>query len=375
MSARVVSKYVSKMTRSTRREDGITLVLALWTLVGLLVDAYFHSTDPGLESFWTPWHALFYSGFTATAAWIGWMALSRQKGVGNWFDWAPVGYRPAMVGLVIFAAGGIGDAIWHSIYGVETSIDALLSPTHLLLFAGLLLILSAPFRSAWLQFEVTRPSLGWFLVPLLSLSLTTSVIAFVFFYAWAPSLSGLMSFPYDPNGDEFPAEHAVITIMLSTFIAFVPLMLASRRWRLPFGTASIFLPFIGLTISLGFDEDFIGIPALLAAGLAADGLISIGAPRSVVTAAPPLVLWSAFFAVVSTTDAGLGLTPEIWGGSIVLSSMVMLGIEVVQRCSEQTARLVDLSLHDISPIEPGIDTVGARAGREADQLTGHPIDS
>ena len=41
-------------------------------------------------------------------------------------------------------AGAIGDMFWHIIFGIEVSIDALLSPTHLLLLIGALLILSGP---------------------------------------------------------------------------------------------------------------------------------------------------------------------------------------------------------------------------------------
>jgi hypothetical protein len=33
-------------------------------------------------------------------------------------------------GLGIFAMGGVGHGIWHTDFGIETSIYALLSPTH-----------------------------------------------------------------------------------------------------------------------------------------------------------------------------------------------------------------------------------------------------
>lgn len=326
--------------RSTRQEDTVTLLLALWTLIGLLVDAFFHSTDAELESFWTPWHALFYSGFTATAAWLGWMALKRNDGTGNWLDWAPTGYRTALIGVVLFAIGGIGDAIWHTLFGVETSIDALLSPTHLFLFAGLLMILSAPLRSAWLGTGSNRPSFGEFLVPLASLVFTSTLVAFMLTYAWAPSLTNSIQVPYNPDDgfSELMAERVVVSVIISTLVMFVPLLAVGLRWRLPFGSATLFLTFLNVAIALGFDEDLIGIPAAFATGLVFDFLVNAGARRSVVTAIPPLVLWGLFFASIGFgTEDGLGLAPEIWGGAIVLASMALLTVEMLVGVAERSS--------------------------------------
>lgn len=316
--------------RSTRQEDVVTLLLALWTLIGLLIDAFYHSTDPGLESFWTPWHAIFYSGFTATAGWIGWVALKRNDGTGNWLDWAPIGYRTSMIGVVLFAIGGFGDAVWHTIFGVETSIDALLSPTHLFLFVGLLLILSTPLRSAWLGPGSSTPRFGEFVVPLSSLVFTATLAAFMLSYAWAPTMTNSMEVPYDPNDgfSELMAERVVVSIIITTLTMYVPLLAARLRWQLPFGSATFFLTFLNVAILLGFDEELIGLPAALVSGLVFDLLHRARAHRLVVTGVPPLVMWGVLFASVGRfSEDGLGLAPEIWGGAIVLSSMALLAID------------------------------------------------
>src|SRR5882724_9264730 len=41
--------------------------LSIWWMGGLFVDGYAHSNFPQLETFFTPWHAIFYSGFLAVA--------------------------------------------------------------------------------------------------------------------------------------------------------------------------------------------------------------------------------------------------------------------------------------------------------------------
>lgn len=316
--------------RSTRWEDSATMGFALWTLVGLLVDAYFHSTDSSLESFWTPWHALFYSGFTATAIWLMLMALRRRRPRGTVLDWAPIGYRLAIIGIGLFGLGGIGDAIWHSVLGVETSLDALLSPTHLLLFLGLLLIVSAPFRAAWTDDE-QAPTMRDFAPTLASLTFSVTLVAFFFEYLWAPVTTWPMRVPYSPDDGnlELIAAFAVIGVIVSTFLMFAPLLVASRRWRLPFGTATIAWTVIALFIGIGFDEDLIGIPAVVAGGLVFDILIQANAHRRLQAAVPAGIMWIVYFAIIGQTEQGLGLAIEIWSGAIFFAVLMALAIDLI----------------------------------------------
>ena len=54
--------------RASRRTDVVTTVLSVWFVLGLFLDAYAHADAPELETFFTPWHAVFYSGFAVTGA-------------------------------------------------------------------------------------------------------------------------------------------------------------------------------------------------------------------------------------------------------------------------------------------------------------------
>ena len=156
--------------------------MAFSTLVGLLVDAFKHSTDPQVKSFWTPWHGLFYSGFLATAVWPVLLTLRRKPvPLGFWSRRHP-GTYPPWSGSSYLPQAGFGDAIWHTVFGVETSLDALLSPTHLLLFVGLLMIVSAPLWAAWAD-PTTGPGHRELAPAVASLGLTTTLVAFFFEYA------------------------------------------------------------------------------------------------------------------------------------------------------------------------------------------------
>ena len=98
-----VTAEVSRTSLSAR-EELITVGLSAWLIVGLFVDGWAHNNDKP-ESFFTPWHGLFYSGFTATALWL----LSRYRRHGS----IPVGYGLGFLGLALFAAGGVADMVWH----------------------------------------------------------------------------------------------------------------------------------------------------------------------------------------------------------------------------------------------------------------------
>ena len=58
--------------RASRRADVVMTVLSVWFVLGLFLDAYAHADAPELETFFTPWHAVFYSGFAATGGWVLW---------------------------------------------------------------------------------------------------------------------------------------------------------------------------------------------------------------------------------------------------------------------------------------------------------------
>ncbi len=118
-------------------EDGITLAVSVWLLGGLFLDGYAHVyvIDTETEDFFTPWHGVIYAGLAALGAWIAWVGHRRRR-PGPLLDWFPPSYRLALVGLGMFALGGMGDGVWHTIYGVEIGVDALLSPTHPVLLTG-----------------------------------------------------------------------------------------------------------------------------------------------------------------------------------------------------------------------------------------------
>src|SRR5262245_32914921 len=140
---------LAQQARGGSGYDWTAVLLSAWFLGGLFLDGWAHNHIPEMESFFTPWHAVFYSGFLAVAGFLmATLVRNYSKGYA-WPDAVPAGYELAVVGVLVFLAGGVGDLIWHELFGIESDVEALLSPTHLILAAGMALILSAPFRAGW----------------------------------------------------------------------------------------------------------------------------------------------------------------------------------------------------------------------------------
>src|SRR5919204_3899601 len=163
--------------------DCLMAALCAWFQFGAYLDAWAHVHLPDLETFFTPWHAVLYSGFAAVAV-TTLAVLLRNRAAGRpWQRAMPHGYGLTLVGVALFTAGGVGDMTWHLLFGVEADIEALLSPTHLLLALGSTLILTGPLRAAWARSDVRRRGPMEHVPALLSLSFLLSSFTFWTLYA------------------------------------------------------------------------------------------------------------------------------------------------------------------------------------------------
>ncbi len=168
---------VSNRSVGGLRYDWAMLALCAWLIGGLYLDGWAHAHRSELETFFTPWHAVLYSGFAASAGLVfATLGVNLRRGFA-WRKALPPGYMPSLAGAVIFLVGGLSDMVWHTIFGVEEDVDALLSPTHLALALGGALILSGPLRSAWLRKDDTAGRLS--LLPgILSLAFILCILTF-----------------------------------------------------------------------------------------------------------------------------------------------------------------------------------------------------
>jgi hypothetical protein len=121
-------------------------ICGVWISGGFFLDAWAHGHVP-VENFFTPYHAVFYSGMAALGLVILTFAL-RSRALGyDWENAVPRCYRLALLGIPIFVLAGIGDMLWHRVFGIEEGVDALLSPTHQVLGLSIFFLSSGPIRS------------------------------------------------------------------------------------------------------------------------------------------------------------------------------------------------------------------------------------
>lgn len=314
----------------TAVEMWVITMTCLWFVSGLFLDGWAHNHKPELESFFTPWHAVFYSGYFATAlsllliVWLG-----RRKYGGTFMANIPVGFGHGLVGAGVFILGGIGDLVWHEIFGIEADIEALLSPTHLVLAVSMMLMVSTGLR-VWFR---TIPPLGvprfFSQLPMLfSAAFTISVIWFLtqFSHFITSRASGLA--PGDGIID-MSQNIAITGYLLHIAIITGVILLLTRRSRIAFGGITIIFTLSMLAMALMRD----GQPLILAgviAGIAADILARrlhpFDAHRKQVRVFGfmiPALFFTAYFVTLSLTD-GIWWSVHLWTGSIVMSGLAGL---------------------------------------------------
>lgn len=310
---------------SARWFDWGMVALSAWFLGGLYTDGWAHTHGLVDTTFFTPWHAIFYAGYGAVALLL---ALGVARGVlagRPWFDALPRGYELALIGAPLFALGGVGDMIWHELFGIEEGVEALLSPTHLLLASSMALILSAPARAAWSRTELRR-------IPgsaLLALAFTLSLITFMtqFGHPYVYLLARTRS---DDEGQAI----GVLALMLYAGIVSGTLLLALRRWALPFGAATLLLTLNAALMSV-LEDRFWVIGTGLTAGLAIDLLVLALRPgpgrtwamRLIAMLAPMLVALSYFIGIMQSGRMAWSI--HLWLGSVVMAGIVGLGISLI----------------------------------------------
>lgn len=256
------------------RFDLASALLAVWFMAGMFLDGWAHNNGRVDNTFFTPWHAVLYSGYAAVGALtVGAHLRNVLKGYG-WTRALPRGYMPSLAGVVLFGFGGLFDFFWHSTFGFEANIEALLSPAHLLLAAGALLFITGPLRAAW-----TRPKgSGWrdLLPAMLSLLFVLSLLTF--FLQYAHFLEEPEWLAYRPSDSRFFVDmFGVVGMVVPGALIVGVTLFALRRWTLPFGMMTLL---IGVSSTLmffmrfGANENY---PALLLvgplAGLFADVLL------------------------------------------------------------------------------------------------------
>lgn len=127
----VVQERVSFPTAGLEFDRCVAL-LSTFFVMGIFLDGWAHNHGKVDATFFTIWHAVLYSGYAILGAFL---SLSMRRFMLQGFSMQqslPKGYLASYVGVFIFALAGAADFAWHTLFGFEISVEAVLSPTHLL---------------------------------------------------------------------------------------------------------------------------------------------------------------------------------------------------------------------------------------------------
>jgi hypothetical protein len=314
---------------SSLRFDWAMLGLSVWLVGGAFVDGWAHTHGKVDTAFFTPWHAAFYSGFVAVASFlVGHMLRNLVRGYA-WRSALPTGYGLSLLGALVFWLGGVSDLLWHTLFGIEKDVEALLSPTHLLLACGVWLIVSGPFRAAWQRTEA--PTLHWAQQAPMLLSLTCMLSVCTFITQIAHPIANLWGAGSPRNPTWLFEEMGVVSFLLDTGLLMGLILLAVHRWRLPLGALTLVLTLNA--IAMGFLLYREAYPLLLVvvrgiAGLVADLMLQQLKPSGQRLAAlrlfafaMPVVVSALYFVAVQLT-VGIWWSIHFWAGVIVLTGVV-----------------------------------------------------
>ena len=318
--------------------DRIFAILSLWMLVGLYADGTAHHNFPDLiDTFFTPWHAILYSGFLFM---IGYLVFHLVRNVRLGYPWTralPTGYNLSLLGVPLFFVSGIGDLIWHEIFGFEAGIEGLISPTHLLLAVAGALLVTGPLRSAWHR-RNANSELGWSALFPALISLLALFSHLTFFTEYVNLIALPNIFVESPGLEEhlvfLTLVQGITGVILQVVFLMGTLLFGLKRWRFPFGAITLLV--FGNTILMSiFHFSEISqyaqiVPAILAAALIIDFLYQKLSPSVENEKAlrafaflTPFILYGGYIITLVITE-GTWWAVHVWSGVILMAGIIGL---------------------------------------------------
>ena len=311
--------------------DYAVAICSVWIASGFFLDAWAHG-HVEVESFFTPYHAVFYSGMVAmlgvfAAFWTRHRAL-------------PPGSRFAVLGIPLFFLAGIGDLIWHTLLGIEEGVDALLSPTHQGLGLSMFVLASGPIRSV--LFDRSRSSTLRLQLPLvLGLATWLILVHFGTAYAFDPAAGRTNAPPRLDGGSPdylialaigyYKISMGVLVMIFQATLMCGFAVWATSRIHLRPGSFTLFYLLANAPAAAAFTNDtpLLAVTLLqsLVTGIVADALVARLDPNP----ADPMA-YRLFAVIVPTTYMGTYLLAMIgveriwWDWNEALGAWLWTGV-------------------------------------------------
>jgi hypothetical protein len=338
VSRLVVGTVPAKRTEkihSTLGFDWIYTLLGVLAIVGIWLDVWSHSSFGPDQTVFNEYHLLFYTSVAMQGALLFYTLLVNMRAGYTWQNALPLGYGLSFIATLTFATAGVLDLIGHALFGFETGFEALISPTHNLLFASIFIISVAPVRAALFRRKADK-KLSWraFLPLTLAIPSLLSTLSFpILSYAiiggspWAVQAARTSS-------DQQGYSLGIMGMFVQTGAILAVLLWSIRTLRLPVGGLTAIMVVYSLqTVVASRSIDVIIMWALI--GVAFDVAYQVIKPNAsdplrfrLFGFAAPLIMWLIYYGYLIVTNYGGGIwyTNYVWLGSIVQSGVIGLGI-------------------------------------------------
>ncbi|MGH7660150.1 MAG: hypothetical protein ACRENA_04435 [Vulcanimicrobiaceae bacterium] len=259
------------------------------------------------------------------------------RGLNLW----PSEYRLPLLGIPLFFIGGVADLIWHTIFGVEERVEAVTSPTHMIIVLGIFLVVSAPILSALHVRERLR-TLGDQLPLVFALATWLEFVHLGTAYAFDPSAARIYAPPneilYSPDlftnvtMVSYKTGGGIAIIILQTFILMGFATWLVSNFALRPGAMTIFLLAGNCMMAASITNDTpLAVTYLvmsIVAGVVADIFMAQGGAQALrgprlhaFGFVVPLVYYAAYFAVTIATG-GTWWDPALIGGALGWAGLI-----------------------------------------------------
>ena len=328
---------------STLAFDWVYTTLLVLLSAGIYMDGWSHIEYGPDQSVFSEYHLLFYTSLATIGLW---MISNTYRYLGQGYtglNAIPAGYLVSFLGVFVFGVGGVLDLTGHTLFGFEADMEALLSPTHMMLFIGWSMIAVGPARAAAnrRRRQNSSPDFLSFLPGLISWTMFANVLAFAGM-AYFPTVNN----PWMLGELRTTVEWYGHTMGVMGILAQSTLMVAMALWlihsfKLPGGTFTFFFSlFALLTTITSFIPEF--IPIFVLTGILADLFYKSFKPGKerktqlyIFGFLLPFVFWSLFYTFSFQTNllGGVWYTDYIWTGSILEAGIAGLLITFVSTYS------------------------------------------
>jgi hypothetical protein len=324
---------------ATRRDDFVAAMCSIWMVGGLFTDGWAHRNQKP-ETFFSPWHGVLYSGFIASALWLLKVVRGGQSSGHTGRAAIPIGYGFRVIGVAIFGVAGVTDFAWHSIFGIEVNTEALLSPPHLALFTGGLLMAAGSITSSLAR--ESMPTATW--------RSMGSVIAAVTFVLSTVGFFVMYLSPYDYGhfdrgtfaeigGNRWLMNQTrsggVASILIFTLLMTATLMWLTNHIALPPGSLLIVMAVPALLQSALTSFELVHrVSGVVVAGIVAEltwPLVRRRIDHRLTMACwiggLMTLTWFVMFGAIAAIE-GLAWSAEFWSGSSILAGLLAAGLVI-----------------------------------------------